>query len=154
MSASQKDQEESETQIELNGSTTDPTTFDYAISQIDDANRRAWKRARAQEIESHNLTRLPPGESYPWSAPEDTLEAAVVAVSRATGRAAPPLRLDSNPDEIYCWVANAILAFGAEQREEGREMERASIGLPFSRRNAERAFELMTTLNELLTNRR
>ena len=131
----------------------DEAAFDCAVAQIDAANRRAFQHARMQEIRARETLRVPPGAQYPFNAPEHTLEAAVSAASRATNREAPAFRLDSDPDAIYSWMANAILGFGTEMREEGRTLERESVGIPLSRRNAERAFELMTPLTELLSNR-
>ena len=61
--------------------------------------------------------------------------------------------MQSDPELVFKWIADSILTFGAEMAEEGRSLERERIGIPLNSRDARLAFELMNTLNELLTNR-
>tara|TARA_B100000575_G_scaffold186584_1_gene150275 strand:- start:1840 stop:2289 length:450 start_codon:yes stop_codon:yes gene_type:complete len=128
-------------------------SFEYAIEEIDGAYQRHFLKSRRDELYVASMVRTSQEEKAPYNSPSDTFAAAISAVSRATNIEAPALTVQSDPELVFKWIADSILTFGAEMAEEGRSLERERIGIPLNSRDARLAFELMNTLNELLTNR-
>ena len=129
-----------------------PSSFMQRLGMIDECYLRHMKRARNIEHETSGLLRLPPAAPPPFQEDGDALEAAITAVARVTRQQAPPFRPGSDHNEVYRWVWQTVLAFGREMQEEGRNIQRAEVGLPLSRPHALQAMQLMETLQELLTN--
>ena len=93
------------------------------LDQLFQSQRREIRKLRAR-LARHRRPR--DTAEFPMHSGEDTLAAAIRAVSTLTGRETdPPITLASDPRRVFAFVAESIAALIEEARDEGSALAQA-----------------------------
>ena len=128
--------------------------FVQHLQQLDECYSAHFDSARRTEAYTAAALRRPsPAPPTPFHHNDDNLAATLLAIGKICGIEPQEFTCGSDPREVYDWCWKTIYRFGLAMREEGRNMERNNVGLPFCTARAEQVFRLMLVLEKMLTNR-
>ena len=127
--------------------------FESCIEALDQSVSASARRGAQAARRLSKATRRSKGEeSFPLHDSEDTLNAALLAVSQLSGIPVPDaMQLSSDPKTVYEWTLSSANSFGNECRGEGASMVREASAPRVPPEHAREALRLMTVLNAMLT---
>lgn len=125
--------------------------FEAIVLAADACIRGSQKRLRESRTRTKKLLKKPTSGKFPFNDDIDVLNAALEAIEAVTGTPSQLFDLRADPRTVFGHVRDAIIAYGDECRQEGRNLERSGSE---PRVRPELALKLMTCLdkcNALLT---
>jgi len=150
---------------ESHGSDCSPDTLPPAAHEIDEAFeaavlasdhniRTSHKRTREAHLKTVGLLKKPRGQAFPFHEPVDVLHCCIQAAAAVAGSTAPEFDLESDPRQVYMWMAKTMIDYGNECREEGVRLERDASEPRLHPQLSGPMLECVTKMTELLSTRR
>lgn len=137
-------------QEEPSSSACDDLAFEVAVLSSDKVLRVSHKRTRQQHQRVTALLKKQKGMAFPFHEPVDVLNGCLAAAAAVTGATAPNFNLESDPRQVYFWVAKTLINYGKECREEGTHLQQQNR-LLLPPQLAKSMLDCTTKMNTLLS---
>lgn len=128
--------------------------FEAAVLASDHNIRISHKRTREAHFKTVGLLKKPRGQAFPFHEPVDVLHCCMQAAAAVAGSTAPEFDLESDPRQVYMWMAKTMIDYGNECREEGVRLERDASEPRLHPQLSGPMLDCVTKMTELLSTRR
>lgn len=102
--------------------------FEAAVVASDGNVKASHKRTREAHRKITAALKKPKGAAFPFHEPVEVLHCCIQAAAAVAGCTAPDFNLESDPRQLYMWMAKTMIEYGKECREEGARLERDDSG--------------------------